>query len=134
MRIDVVQRLSNVLILSGYSLAVGLWTLAAAFSFAPPDSEKLEIGTQRVILPDKRLLAIHQECSQAAEERLLSMAKAANCSKNYLRLKLSFLPDVGVDDFESLSPIEKRKIQKRAYSAFRAWKEGSTQLDLDQLP
>lgn len=129
-----IQHLGSFLILSGYSLAVGLWTLAAAFSFAPPDREKPETGTERVTRPDKEFLAIHQECSQAAEKRLLSMAKAENCSKNYLRLKLSFLPDIGVEEFESLSPIERRKIQNRAYSAFRAWKEGSSQLYFDHLP
>ena len=40
------------------------------------------------------LVTAYMRCSKAATQRMLARAEASNCASTYLRLKLSFLPDV----------------------------------------
>lgn len=105
------------------SATVGAWTLAAAVPFAP--LKGTEPGNQgaQLVDPDWKLLSSYETCSDAAAERLLSFSEATHCSEIYLHLKLSFLPDVEYEDFKSLPPEERWRIQQRGYAAFVAWKE-----------
>lgn len=115
--------MQNILIAGGSFAAIGLWTLAATISFAPLENSEPERGPSDVSAPNKKLLAAYMECSKAAEGGILSRTKAKDCSETYLLLKLSFLPDVKFEEFRSLAPRERWKIQQRGYAALRDWKE-----------
>ena len=104
-------------------IAAGSWVLATAMSFAPLEVGQTEMDEIRHLLPDPELLATYQSCSRSAEDRVLSPAEARHCSEIYLRLKLSFLPNVNPDVFQSLSVKERWEIQQRGYDALRAWRE-----------
>ncbi len=73
--------------------------------------------------PDQALLAAYETCSGAAEVRLLSISEASLCANTYLRLKLSFLPDVNLEEFRSLPALERWEIQQQGYRALLDWRE-----------
>ncbi len=71
--------------------------------------------------PDPADLGLHLQCSEAAERRVLSFDEAAACSQAFLRIKLSFVPDVGIDRFQALPTEERAAINLVAYQRYRAW-------------
>jgi hypothetical protein len=54
--------------------------------------------------------------------RLLSFDEAATCAGAYMRIKLSFLPGVGLDDFEGLPPQAKAAVNLDAYRRYLEWR------------
>lgn len=71
--------------------------------------------------PDMELLALHQDCSSAAATRGLPPGEAQLCAANYLLLKLSFLPDIGLEEYHALGFAERYAVSQRGYAAYRAW-------------
>ena len=92
-------------------------TIAALAIAAPAHAD------ETVRDPDPALLARHDACSAAAAERLMSGAEAQLCADNYLRLKLSLLPDMDFDTFQGLEARERYAISLEGYRAFLAWKQ-----------
>jgi hypothetical protein len=92
-----------------------LLTLAAPLAF----SEPLPSGSG----PDIADLRTYLECSVAAEVGLLAFDEAAFCSTVFMKVKLSFLPDVDLDRFNSLQPHEKFAIDHLGYKLYLDWKE-----------
>ena len=113
----------NLVIAGLTSAAVGMWTLAAAVSYAPIGDAEERTDRPHVMAPDVNLLAAYEDCSHAAEVRLLSLEEATRCSETYLLLKLSFLPEIDIAEFKSLPPQERWEIQQRGYAALVAWRE-----------
>ncbi|SMX22517.1 hypothetical protein [Boseongicola aestuarii] len=105
------------------SAAIGIWTLAAAVSYAPIGNTEERTNRQQIIAPDANLLSAYEDCSHAAEVRLLSLEEATRCSETFLLLKLSLLPEVDIAEFKSLPPQERWEIQRRGYAALVAWRQ-----------
>ena len=113
----------NLVIAGLTSAAIGMWTLAAAVSYAPIGDAEERTDRPHITTPDVNLLAAYEDCSHAAEVRLLSLEEATRCSETYLLLKLSFLPEIDIAEFKSLPPQERWEIQQRGYAALVAWRE-----------
>ena len=113
----------NLVIAGLTSAAIGMWTLAAAVSYAPIGDAEERADRPHVMAPDVNLLAAYEDCSHAAEVRLLSLEEATRCSETYLLLKLSFLPEIDIAVFKSLPPQKRWEIQQRGYAALVAWRE-----------
>ncbi len=73
--------------------------------------------------PDPTDLRTYLECSEASNVRLLGFDEAAFCSTVFLRIKLSFVPDIDLDTFNSLSPTEKSVVDRHSYRLYLDWKE-----------
>ena len=72
--------------------------------------------------PDKADLVHFLECSETARMHVLSLEEAANCLRTYMRIKLSFVPGVNLDDFESLSPSERAAVNLVGYRRYMEWR------------
>lgn len=102
--------------LAAYALSEpGTSTAMAADALLPPNA----------VAPDPAYLAAYQDCSEQAEKRILSHAEAAQCLDAYLRLKLSFLPDMNMGAFLQLDPEDRWAVNMRGYDAYVAWKAGA---------
>ena len=88
-------------------------TASCAVAAEPPASVRAT--------PDPADLGLYLECSEAAQRRALGFEEAAACSLAFLRIKLSFVPEVGLDRFQSLPPQEKAAINLVGYRRFKAW-------------
>lgn len=119
---DVMQKIVH---LGAAVLVAGLGMLGARTAFAPLREPPERAAGTAVQSPDRDLLARYEACSRAAEIRVLSQAEVSDCSDTYLRLKLSFLSDVDLEVFRTLSTPERREAQQCGYRALRAWRDGS---------
>ena len=54
--------------------------------------------------------------------QLLSFDKAKSCTRAYMRIKLSFVPGVGFDDFDALSAQEKAAVNSFGYKRYLEWR------------
>jgi len=71
--------------------------------------------------PDMEDLQLYLACNALAESRPLSFGEAAACSIAIQRLKLSFVSNLSLEDYDRL-PVEKQADANiRGYRAFRAW-------------
>lgn len=113
----------NLAIAGATSVIVGMWTYAAAISFAPLGDTEVQNDLTDIRTPDLNLLAAYQDCSREAEDRLLSLEEATRCSETYLLLKLSFFPEIDIAEFKALPPKERWEIQQRGYAALVTWRE-----------
>ncbi len=52
---------------------------------------------------------------------MLDPAAARLCSDIYLRLKLSFLPGLGIEEFRALDAETRRHANAAGYAAFLRW-------------
>lgn len=73
--------------------------------------------------PDFDLLTRYEACSSIAAERGLPPNEARECAGSYMLLKLSFLPEINLEDFNALKPAERHTVNQDAYAAYRAWQE-----------
>jgi predicted ATP-dependent protease len=60
-----------------------------------------------------------------AEAGLLGFDEAAFCSTVFMKIKLSFVPDIDLDTFNSLEPAEKSAINRLGYRLYLDWKEAN---------
>ena len=77
--------------------------------------------------PDAKDLALYATCSSAAESQLLGTHEAALCARVFMRIKLSFLPDVGPEDLANLTSEERARVNRAGYAAYLDWKAGMFQ-------
>lgn len=82
-------------------------------------AEPLPVGSG----PDPTDLRTYLECSEASNVQLLGFNEAAFCSTVFMRIKLSFVPDIDLDTFNSLSPTEKTALDRHSYRLYLDWKE-----------
>lgn len=73
--------------------------------------------------PDAVDLRTYLKCSAAAEGRLLGFDEAALCSTVFMRIKLSFVPDIDLDKFNRLPPKEKSAVDRLGYGRYLDWKQ-----------
>ncbi|MEM0949272.1 MAG: hypothetical protein AAGK37_17875 [Pseudomonadota bacterium] len=71
--------------------------------------------------PDMKFLVLHKSCNATAAKRRMSAGEAQFCAANYLRLKLSFLPDVDLEWFYALGFAERHAVNQEGYAAYLAW-------------
>jgi hypothetical protein len=72
--------------------------------------------------PDTADLWTYLECSVAAEVRLLGFDEVILCSTVFMRIKLSFVPDIDLDTFNGLLPMEKSAVDRLGYGRYLDWK------------
>ena len=73
--------------------------------------------------PPAALVAAYLRCSDAASQRMLNRQEAEECATMYLRLKLSFLPDVTLKSFRELSAPQRADANRRGYRRYLTWKQ-----------
>ncbi len=93
--------------------------LVAANSSADP-SRPERVG------PDEVDLRRHFDCSKLASTRLLSLDEATACSRAFMRIKLAFVPGVGLDDYDRLPPREKAAVNLVGYRRYLEWRSESS--------
>lgn len=93
-----------------------LLAMLAAASASAEDSRLGHTG------PDEADLRCFLECSELAKMRVLSFDEAESCTRAYMKIKLSFVPGVGLDDFDGLSPQEKAAINVLGYRRYMEWR------------
>ena len=86
--------------------------------------------------PDEADLRHHFDCSRTATVRLLRLDEATGCARAFMRIKLAFVPGVGLDDYERLPPRQKAAVNLVGYRRYLAWRsENSADLEaLRQAP
>lgn len=93
-----------------------LLAMLAAASASAEDSRLGHTG------PDEADLRYFLECSELAKMHLLSFDEAESCTRAYMKIKLSFVPGVGLDNFDGLSPQEKAAINVVGYRRYMEWR------------
>ena len=76
--------------------------------------------------PDESDLRYFLKCSELANTQLLSFDEAKDCSGAFMRIKLFFVPGVGLDDFEGLSAHEKAAVDMVGYRRYVEWHAKNT--------
>lgn len=101
---------------TGYIAISVLLAMLAAVSATAEDSHRGLSG------PDEADLRYFFECSELANQRLLSLDEAYVCGRVFMNIKLSFVPDVGLDDFDALSPEERAAVNIVGYRRYMEWR------------
>ena len=73
--------------------------------------------------PSDVLVAAYLRCSDAATHRVLSRFEAEECATSYLRLKLSFLPDVTLRSYKEMTAPQRAEANRRGYQRYMDWKQ-----------
>lgn len=102
---------------TGHRMAAAIVLFALVPLPVNPETRKGSSG------PDTADLRTYLECSAAADVRLLGFDEAILCSTVFMRIKLSFVPDVDPARFYSLPPTEKSAVDQLAYRLYLDWKE-----------
>jgi ubiquitin len=80
--------------------------------------------------PDQADLRYYFDCSNEASMRLMSFDEAVTCAGVYTRIKLAFLRDVDLDDYEGLPPQVKAAANLEAYRRYLEWRlENPAEID-----
>lgn len=74
------------------------------------------------------LIVAYLMCSEAAETRLLDRSEIETCTSLYMEVKLGFVPDVGVEEYESMSAAERAEINQQGYAGYVAWRASNPEL------
>lgn len=97
---------------------VAISFLVAALAATSATAQSSRQGTAG---PEEADLRYFLECSELAKTQVLSFDEAKSCSRACLRIKLSFVPGVGLDDFDGLSPRGKAAVNVVGYRHFVEW-------------
>jgi hypothetical protein len=68
------------------------------------------------------LIASYFLCSEAAEVRVLDRAKVEACATIYTEVKLGFLTDIEMVEYQSMNAVERADANRRGYTAYVAWR------------
>lgn len=74
------------------------------------------------------LIAAYLMCSETAEMRLLDRVEVETCTSLYMEVKLGFVPDVGVEEYEDMSAAERADINQQGYAGYVAWRAANPYL------
>ncbi|PRY26045.1 hypothetical protein CLV78_101138 [Aliiruegeria haliotis] len=69
----------------------------------------------------EELFALYSVCSDAALERILSRHEVDHCYDVYIRLKLSFVKGVTLEQFKAMPAASRTVANTKGYTAYRAW-------------
>lgn len=73
--------------------------------------------------PNATDLQIYAQCSAISLQRALSFDEGAACGRAFMRIKLAFVPDIGLAEFEQLDAGQKAAVNRLGYTRFRTWSE-----------
>ena len=74
------------------------------------------------------LIATYLMCSEAAEVRVLNASEIESCTSIYMQVKLSFIPDIEVNDYQRATATERAALNQQGYAAFLAWRASNPDL------
>ena len=74
------------------------------------------------------LIASYFLCSEAAEVRVLSRAEVDTCTSIYTEVKLGFLPDIDLAEYQSMSATARAEVNQRGYAAYVEWRAENVDL------
>ncbi|WP_299735363.1 hypothetical protein [uncultured Roseobacter sp.] len=81
------------------------------------------------------LIASYLMCSEAAEVRVLDSSEIEHCTSIYTEVKLGFVPEVSLDEYQIMSAAQRAEVNQRGYAGFLAWRSSNagpvTELDVD---
>ncbi|WP_375690931.1 hypothetical protein [Pseudooceanicola sp. LIPI14-2-Ac024] len=83
---------------------------------------------QDAAVPDHADLHHYTLCEAIAAVRFLTQAEASHCAAAYTRVKLAFVPGVGIEDLPHLTPGERDLVNRDGYARFRAWRDSNVDL------
>ena len=90
-----------------------------------------ESNTNQPARPDLSDLRTYLTCNAMAEVRPLSFEEAAACSVAFERLKLSFVSNMSLNQFNGLPVAQRADLSVQGYKALRNWLElNSTEVQL----
>jgi hypothetical protein len=72
--------------------------------------------------PDDVDLRKYRDCSEVAMKRLLSLDEATACARVFMKIKLSFVPGVGLQAYDRLPPKEKAAVNSSGYMRYMEWR------------
>ena len=72
--------------------------------------------------PERGDLESYAECAASAQTHVLDPGTARWCADAYLRIKLSFLPEIGPDQYQALPPHQRARANTADYAAYLDWK------------
>ena len=75
--------------------------------------------------PDAADLRHHLDCASRARTRLLDLDEASACARAFMRIKLAFVPGIGLDDYDRLPPREKAAVNLAGYRRYVEWRAGN---------
>lgn len=99
----------------------GLFVISSLFVVLAAPSAVADPSGPGRIGPDEADLQFYFDCSEVASLRLLSFDEADVCSRVFMRIKLSFVPGVGLNDYDSLPPREKSAVNIVGYKLYLDW-------------
>ena len=74
------------------------------------------------------LISSYFLCSGAAEQRLLDRSEVEACTGIYIQVKLSFLPDIDLTDYQEMTVKERADTNRAGYAAYLAWRAANADL------
>jgi hypothetical protein len=101
--------------------ATGLFIIAVLLAVMTAASASADPSRPRNVGPDEADLRHYFDCSKVATMRLLSLDEATGCARVFMRIKLSFVPGVGLNDFDRLPLQEKAAVNLVGYRRYVEW-------------
>jgi len=77
--------------------------------------------------PPLNIATAYLACSELATQRVLTSSEAHECGLNYIQLKLSFLPQVSIEEFIAMSPVQRFEENRMGYLLYLRWKKEDSQ-------
>ena len=74
------------------------------------------------------IIGAYLMCSEAAEVRMLDASEVEVCTALYLEVKLGFVPDVGIHEYQLMSAIERAETNQQGYEGYVAWRASNPDL------
>jgi PIN domain nuclease of toxin-antitoxin system len=70
-------------------------------------------------------LQAHFQCNEMATVRMLTFDEAIACGHAFLKVKLSFLPGLGLGDYARLPVAERASANRLGYERYLAWSDAN---------
>ena len=77
------------------------------------------------------LITTYLMCSEAAEVRVLNASEIESCTSIYTQVKLSFVPDIQVYDYQRATVAERATLNQQGYAGYLAWRASNPDLVQD---
>lgn len=74
------------------------------------------------------LIAAYFFCSEAAEVRVLDRSEVAACVETYNEVKLSFVPNIDMAQFQAMDASRRAEVNLLGYAAFSEWRSENAEL------
>ncbi|WP_039016873.1 hypothetical protein [Halocynthiibacter namhaensis] len=74
------------------------------------------------------LIAAYLMCSETAETRVLDRSEVETCTSLYMEVKLGFVPDVDVEEYDTMTTTERAEINQQGYAGYVAWRVANPEL------